>query len=148
MLNLVQHATYALPQPETIPVGLQSPTTALTCACPGTFSCSMHRDIKPENVLFTKSMQLKLADFGLALDMREERAVTRAGEADRGGGSAQYVSGGHRQNQGGGGNHHSTHTPPLLLHLLQLFLCVVLLKSPAALRKASVYLNAPVITSL
>ncbi|KAG1654074.1 hypothetical protein FOA52_012056 [Chlamydomonas sp. UWO 241] len=39
----------------------------------------VHRDIKPENVLFTRSMQLKLCDFGLAIDLREERAVTRAG---------------------------------------------------------------------
>lgn len=96
MLTPVQHVTYALRQPETIPLSLQSPRTALTCARPGAFCCSMHRDIKPENVLFTKSMQLKLADFGLALDMREERAVTRAGEAAQGGGSAGCVTGGHR----------------------------------------------------
>jgi aurora kinase len=43
-------------------------------------NCIVHRDIKPENVLFTRSMQLKLCDFGLAIDLREERAVTRAGE--------------------------------------------------------------------
>ncbi|KAI8467295.1 MAG: kinase-like domain-containing protein [Monoraphidium minutum] len=43
----------------------------------------VHRDIKPENILFTKgSMCLKLADFGLAIDLREERAVTRAGTLD------------------------------------------------------------------
>ena len=41
--------------------------------------CVVHRDIKPENVLFTRSMVLKLCDFGLAIDLREERAVTRAG---------------------------------------------------------------------
>jgi serine/threonine protein kinase len=39
----------------------------------------IHRDIKPENILFTKSMVLKLGDFGLAIDLNEERAVTRAG---------------------------------------------------------------------
>ncbi len=38
------------------------------------------RDIKPENVLFTEHRVLKLADFGLAIDLTEERAVTRAGE--------------------------------------------------------------------
>ena len=44
----------------------------------------VHRDIKPENILFAKEggMTLKLADFGLAIDLREERAVTRAGTLD------------------------------------------------------------------
>jgi serine/threonine protein kinase len=42
----------------------------------------VHRDIKPENILFTKGNVLKLADFGLAIDLREERAVTRAGTLD------------------------------------------------------------------
>jgi serine/threonine protein kinase len=43
----------------------------------------IHRDIKPENILFVKAnMCLKLADFGLAIDLHEERAVTRAGTLD------------------------------------------------------------------
>jgi serine/threonine protein kinase len=42
----------------------------------------IHRDIKPENILFAKDMTLKLADFGLAIDLRRERAVTRAGTLD------------------------------------------------------------------
>jgi hypothetical protein len=42
----------------------------------------VHRDIKPENILFSAGMCLKLADFGLAIDLRQERAVTRAGTLD------------------------------------------------------------------
>ena len=37
-------------------------------------------DIKPENVLLTDDLQLKVADFGLAIALSEERAVTRVGE--------------------------------------------------------------------
>ena len=39
-----------------------------------------HSDIKPENVLLTDDLQLKVADFGLAIALNEERAVTRVGE--------------------------------------------------------------------
>ncbi|KAF6254945.1 kinase-like domain-containing protein [Scenedesmus sp. NREL 46B-D3] len=39
------------------------------------------RDVKPENVLFSSSMVLKVADFGLAVNLREERAVTRVAPA-------------------------------------------------------------------
>ncbi|KXZ48406.1 hypothetical protein GPECTOR_28g813 [Gonium pectorale] len=42
----------------------------------------VHRDIKPENVLFAEGQVLKLADFGLAIDLKEERANTRAGTLD------------------------------------------------------------------
>lgn len=38
------------------------------------------RDIKPENVLFGNNMVLKIADLGLAVNLREEPAVTRVGK--------------------------------------------------------------------
>ena len=42
----------------------------------------IHRDIKPENILVGSGAIIKLADFGLAIDMNEERAVTRTGTLD------------------------------------------------------------------
>ncbi|KAG2496439.1 hypothetical protein HYH03_005663 [Edaphochlamys debaryana] len=42
----------------------------------------LHRDIKPENVLFTGDRTPKLADLGLAIDMREERPNSNAGTLD------------------------------------------------------------------
>ncbi|GIL53916.1 hypothetical protein Vafri_9498 [Volvox africanus] len=38
-----------------------------------------HRDIKPENILFTQSWRLLVADYGVSIDLNNERAVTRAG---------------------------------------------------------------------
>lgn len=45
-------------------------------------SGTAHRDIKPENLLFTNEMTLKISDLGLAVNLREERAVTRVGTLD------------------------------------------------------------------
>lgn len=39
----------------------------------------VHRDLKPENVLVAAGGTLKLADFGLSIDLANERAVTRVG---------------------------------------------------------------------
>ncbi|GIL86093.1 hypothetical protein Vretimale_13883 [Volvox reticuliferus] len=41
-----------------------------------------HRDIKPENIFFDMEWKLKLGDFGVSINLREERAVTRAGTLD------------------------------------------------------------------
>ncbi|KXZ51518.1 hypothetical protein GPECTOR_12g481 [Gonium pectorale] len=38
-----------------------------------------HRDIKPENILLTQDWRCVIADFGVSVDLAEERAVTRAG---------------------------------------------------------------------
>ncbi|GIL65801.1 hypothetical protein Vafri_19410 [Volvox africanus] len=41
-----------------------------------------HRDIKPENLLMTTSWRLRVADFGAAINLTQERAVTRTGTMD------------------------------------------------------------------
>lgn len=42
----------------------------------------IHRDIKPENIVFMRNGALKLADLGSAINIRDERPVSRLGTLD------------------------------------------------------------------
>lgn len=42
----------------------------------------LHPHRQPENILYNENWVLKVADFGVSINLNDERAVTRAGTVD------------------------------------------------------------------
>ncbi|GIL86239.1 hypothetical protein Vretimale_13767 [Volvox reticuliferus] len=76
LYNVVQRIGGRMP-PEQVADGVMRPFLEALAYMHSKGVC--HRDIKPENILFTQSWRLLVADYGVSIDLNQERAVTRAG---------------------------------------------------------------------
>ena len=68
------------------------------CCASSSVQGVLHRDIKPENVLLTAGRDVRLADFGLALDLAVERPRSCVGTLDYMPPEVPFPKGTHPQN--------------------------------------------------